>query len=651
MKLAIAIFRYFPFGGLQRDMLAIAQEALARGHQVTVFCGAWQGEQPAGLEVREINDFVLFNTAGVRSFYRAFARQFNRAEYDLLLGFNKMPGLDVYFAGDSCFAYKAFVERNWLYRLTARSRLYLRFENAVFGEASRTKILSLVPQEQQRYARFYSTAPERFVGVPPGISAEHIHCANPSLARQQVRAELGLAPECKIILCLGSGFRTKGLDKSISIFAELVRCQPKQAFALLVIGADVADPYRHQAVQLGVGEQVFFLGARSPIGDFLAAADLLLHAARKELAGNALIEAMAVGLPLVATRICGYAPLVEDARLGELFEFTDSPQEIVAHLLRTLTIPAAVLQERAALFRQAHKLFDRAAAVVNQLESYLIDVQPDEFRLEDARQILVLRDEMIQAWQSADVFVQVQQLQGQVVREMPDRQTQRFQLNGRSYYCKWHRGVGWWEIVKNLLQWRLPVLGARDEWRALNKLRSLHIPSLIPLAYGEQKRGAAKRQSFLVTRELQDVVQLDDFFRQRKPSIKLKRLLIAEVARITRELHAAGINHRDLYLCHFMLREKTLDQRLAQNLAPEIFVIDLHRAQLRVTVPRRWLIKDLGALYFSSLDLAFTRGDLLQFLRSYGNDSLSSIVHDWRQLLRSVAARADKFYRREMNGK
>lgn len=647
MKLAIAIFRYFPYGGLQRDMLAIAREALARGHQVTVFCGSWQGEVPEGLVVREVKHFAWFDIAGVLGFYRAFTREFKRAEFDLLLGFNKMPGLDMYFAGDSCFAQKAFVERNWLYRLTARSRLYLRFEEAVFGEASRTKILSLAAQEQKRYARFYSTAPERFVSVPPGISAQHIYCANPLLARQQVRAELGLKPNCKIILCLGSGFRTKGVDKSISIFAELLKHQPEQQFALVVIGEGDTDTYRRQAAQLGVGERLVFLGARSPIGDYLAAADLLLHSARKELAGNALIEAMAVGLPVVATQDCGYAPLVEEACLGELFAFNDSPPAIVARMLRTLAIPAAVLQERAALFRLAHNLFDRATAVVNQLESHLVDAAPGEFRLDDARQRLVLRDEMIQAWQGTDVFAQVRQLQGQVVRKMPDRLTQRFELNGRSYYCKWHRGVGWWEIVKNLLQWRLPVLGARDEWRALNKLRALQIPSLTPLAYGEQKCGAAKRQSFLVTRELQDVMQLDDFVKQRKPSIKLKRLLIAEVARITRELHTAGINHRDLYLCHFMLREKTLNQRLAQNLAPELFVIDLHRAQLRVEVPRRWLIKDLGALYFSSLDLQLSRGDKHKFLAHYLDQRQSLSDATLNNLIGAVLTRVKRFANRE----
>ena len=41
MRFAFALFKYFPFGGLQSDMLRIAECAAARGHEVTVFTGAW----------------------------------------------------------------------------------------------------------------------------------------------------------------------------------------------------------------------------------------------------------------------------------------------------------------------------------------------------------------------------------------------------------------------------------------------------------------------------------------------------------------------------------------------------------------------------------------------------------------------------------
>src|SRR5690606_15262497 len=128
MKLALVIFRYFPFGGLQRDMLSIAQAAHARGHHVTVFCGDWQGDKLAGIDIVEIKTTGFFNVAGVKQFVDTFQKQFVASQFDVLVGFNKMPGLDAYYCGDSCFAKKTYEERGLLYRLTPRAKLYLRYE-------------------------------------------------------------------------------------------------------------------------------------------------------------------------------------------------------------------------------------------------------------------------------------------------------------------------------------------------------------------------------------------------------------------------------------------------------------------------------------------------------------------------------------------
>ena len=60
---------------------------------------------------------------------------------DGVVGFNKMPGLDVYYAGDPCYLEKALTERGWLYRRGARYRHFAAWERAVFGCDSDTEIL------------------------------------------------------------------------------------------------------------------------------------------------------------------------------------------------------------------------------------------------------------------------------------------------------------------------------------------------------------------------------------------------------------------------------------------------------------------------------------------------------------------------------
>lgn len=647
MKLAFVIFRYFPFGGLQRDMLAIAQAAQQLGHSVSIFCESWQGEKISGIDIVEIKSSSFFNIAGVKSFVAAFRQQFQRDQFDLLVGFNKMPGLDVYFAGDTCFAHKAYSERNWLYRAAPRSRLYLAYERAVFSETSDTHILSLVASEQKQFVRYYATPAARFHPLPPGISAAHLACKDPHAARIALRNELGLSLDTKVILCLGSSYKTKGVDISINTFVELKKITAANV-ALVIVGKDDPSSYRQRAVQAGLDHCVFFLGPRSPVGDLLHAVDLLLHPARKELAGNVILEAMLCGCPVVASHHCGYAHYIGERQLGELISINAAPASIAIQVNTVLAFDANVFHQRGEKFSQTSDVFSRPTIAVAALEkiasSEKLSVESGSQIRKLDEQILILRDELIDVWKGQDVFSVMESIQGKVAREMKDRQTLRFEIDGRGYYRKWHRGVGWKEIIKNYLQLRSPVLGATNEWDALNKLQALAIPSLIPVAYGVRGTNPARQQSFIVTRELADVMQLDHFFEQHSVDVKAKHRILENVAVIARELHAAGINHRDFYFCHFMLKKSFLNDTTAD---PEIYLVDLHRAQLRPTVPVRWLVKDLGGLLFSTLNLGFTRRDYLRFIKIYFAQDLRGVFASHKDVLESIVARARKTYRRD----
>lgn len=265
-------------------------------------------------------------------------------------------------------------------------------------------------------------------------------------------------------------------------------------------------------------------------------------------------------------------------------------------------------------------------------------------------QTVILRDELQKLWQNRDVFAEVQKLEGNVAREMPGRQTLRFVLDGKAYYRKLHTGVGWGEIFKNLVRLRLPIIGARNEWNALNRLAELDVPSLNPIAFGERNINPAKRLSFIITRELTGTVKLDAYLRTHlsEPPMPFpeKKALVQEVARMTRTMHQHGINHRDLYLCHFLLRYESLDDR-KRGEPPVIHLVDLHRAQMRSRVPGRWLVKDVGSIYFSAMELGITRGDIYRFLIAYFDKPLEQIMCQQKALLRSIERRALKLYQRE----
>jgi heptose I phosphotransferase len=259
---------------------------------------------------------------------------------------------------------------------------------------------------------------------------------------------------------------------------------------------------------------------------------------------------------------------------------------------------------------------------------------------------LILAEPFKSLWAGKDAFAAVEALQGQVYRELEGRRTLRTEVAGRGYFVKIHRGIGWGEIVKNLLTAKLPVLGARQEWQAISRLHEVGVPTMTAVAYGERGSNPAAQHSFIVTEELApttDLEQLSANWVQQPPEVRLKWALIAEVAKMTGAMHRAGVNHRDCYICHFLVH--TDRPVTAEDF--RLSLIDLHRAQVRVATPSRWRDKDLAALYFSALDIGLTRRDKLRFLKGYFQMPLRQILSDEARLLTWLARKANKLYARK----
>ena len=259
---------------------------------------------------------------------------------------------------------------------------------------------------------------------------------------------------------------------------------------------------------------------------------------------------------------------------------------------------------------------------------------------------LYLEGELAHAWADRDPFEALLQMEGETFRALEGRTTLRFELNDQHYFLKRHLGVGWAEIAKNLLTARLPVLGAANEWRALQHLRTHGVKTPVPLAFGQRGINPARRQSVLVMSELARMTDLEKLtagWGAFPPSYALRKHIVEAVAGTARAMHGCGVNHRDFYLCHLWLPDACLDE--AEPV--QLYVIDLHRAQIRKKVPRRWLIKDLGALYYSTLNSGITRRDVMRFLRRYTGQSVRHLLREDGVFWQAVSDRAVAIYTRD----
>jgi heptose I phosphotransferase len=262
--------------------------------------------------------------------------------------------------------------------------------------------------------------------------------------------------------------------------------------------------------------------------------------------------------------------------------------------------------------------------------------------------MMQLRDDFQAFFHGRDAFDRIMDIQGEVFRQQKNRRTVRILKDGKGYFIKIHRQAGWREILKNLVNLRWPVLSAENELRAVRRLEELGIQTMRIVGSGIRGFAPAWLESFLITEELENTISLEDFSRNwpsEPPAFSVKTTIIKSIAEVARCLHQNGVNHRDFYICHFLIDADSLGKTSGER--PDLYLIDLHRVQLRKHTPQRWRIKDLAGLYFSTMEIGLTRNDIFRFMKIYSGKSLRVVLNEDAGFWKLVRRRALKLYEKD----
>ena len=701
MRIAFCLFEYSPYSGLSLDFRRILQESLKRGHDAHVFVSAWHGEQLEGVPFTLLPAWrFASNHTKNKKFHDKLKSELTRNRFDIVVGFNKMPGLDVYYGADICYVRRT-EQHPAILKLGRRYKRRKSFEAAVFGLESKTLILSLSERQKSEYQEHYFTPNKRFHLLPPTLDIRFSPITDRAGAREKLRQELDIPVTDLLLMFIGSGFATKGLDRVIDALGSLSQDLQKRT-RLIVVGDDDENQYRKQAERLKVSKQVRFLGGRSrtDVPKLLAAGDLMVHPAYGENTGTVLLEAIAAGLPVLATDVCGYASHIKAAGAGTVLDSPFEQDALNTKLAAMLTSPHqtswSVNGLRYGKNPALYQMPSEAVDAIEYLQSGSRSFRKLSTRNQDFHNVYLREDlstfdfdELMAIGKSEPGGHHMVHLErDKLVDE--GRRTVSFSHQGRRYYLKIHDGVGWKEIGKNLTSLRLPVLGAENEWKGVHHLRrqtllqNLGLDTLEIAGYGTRKRHLAKvlndparRQSLIVTDEIPEAKSLEDLCREwgwdRSPpktalEIRFKRWLIEQLAQTARILHSSGANHRDFYLSHFLLhRTEKKGEASPENC--RISLIDLHRMQIhkpqlrawigalvhgllkrqrprtpRSETPSRWKMRDVSGLHYSSMGLGLTQRDRLRFIRLYSQTSLRETLGCDRQFWKRVERRAKRLY-------
>ena len=322
-RVALVRARYDPAGGAERFVQRAIASLKAEGVTVTIVTRHWPDNDGTAIVIDPLHVGSAWRDA---AFARAACAVLGTRHFDLVQSHERIACCDIYRAGDGVHAQwleeRARVQsplRRFATRLDPHHRFVLGAEREVFtAKRVRAVICNSEMVRSEIRARF-ATPDEKLVLIRNAVDSGHFHPGLRAEMRASVRQQLAIPAAANVVLHVGSGFERKG----VAAFLEAIaRSNDRWG---IVVGKDKrAGRYAFRARALGIAPRVRFVGAVSDVRPYYAAADSFLLATLYDPQPNAVLEAMACGLPVVTTPKCGAAELVREAQSGFVRDALDA---------------------------------------------------------------------------------------------------------------------------------------------------------------------------------------------------------------------------------------------------------------------------------------------------------------------------------------
>jgi UDP-glucose:(heptosyl)LPS alpha-1,3-glucosyltransferase len=344
MRVALSHHKLCPRGGIEGYVWALARRLAAAGHDVHAFVHARPAAAPDGVRVHCLGRPPLPRALDVLHFALASHRAIARESFDVVHGFSYGYHQDVYTEGSG--AYRDFLARTlplrsgpsrFLRRHGLARRALEWIEAQRYGPRGARRVLAMSALSRGSIVARYPEAAAASEVLYVGVDRERFAAERLAPHRARIRELAGVRPEERVLLFVGSDYRRKGLGTLLRALAILRRGgAPARA---IVVGRERPRrlaAFRAQARALGVEGAVFFAGMQADVAPFFAAADLFVFPSHFDAFGLVILEAMAAGLPVIASARAGASECVRAGETGEVFADPDDAEAVAAIVARSL---------------------------------------------------------------------------------------------------------------------------------------------------------------------------------------------------------------------------------------------------------------------------------------------------------------------------
>jgi UDP-glucose:(heptosyl)LPS alpha-1,3-glucosyltransferase len=209
--------------------------------------------------------------------------------------------------------------------------------------------IALSKMVQKDMHHFYPLETERVHVIYNGVDTRRFSHRNRQQDRIALRKEWNIANDEVVLLIVAHNFALKGLRTVIESVALLN--QRRLPVHLMVVGKDRIRPYRRRADQLGCLDRIHFLGSLGDTASCFAAADIYVHPTYYDPCSLVVLEALAMGLPVITSRFNGAGELITPGQQGYLVQNPSDSAELAAAIL-----PLLQPEVRNEMSLAAHKL-------------------------------------------------------------------------------------------------------------------------------------------------------------------------------------------------------------------------------------------------------------------------------------------------------
>ncbi len=372
MRIALNHSQFGPAGGTEGYLSRLVDHLVSRGDDVVFIGRKATISDGHRFTFERVRCIPVPQALRILTFAYQSARRIQSGRFDVTFGFGRTFGHDIH--RDSNGTMEAF--RRAVAGTFSRSRFYCRavthLEEKLYAANKRLFTIAVSDFIRSQVLAKYDLPENRISVVYNGVDSVRFSPENRGVYRDAVRRELNVGSTVPVALFVGNDWRRKGLTCAIQAIRRAA-C----AWELWVLGEESRHThFQRQTAAMGLSERVRFLGRRDAVS-YYAAADAFVFPSLFDPMANVVLEAMASGLPVIASPTDGAGELIRQAENGFVLEDGANAEEL-ASVLDRLADPSI----RAAIGKRAR---DTAAAFTWERHFEQLDRIFEQVRLEKSR--------------------------------------------------------------------------------------------------------------------------------------------------------------------------------------------------------------------------------------------------------------------------